>query len=299
MASTISAGTTAGTAIVVSGDTSGNLSLLSGATTVVAVTSAGAAVTGTLSASGVSTFAAGTALLPALTTTGDTNTGVWFPAADTIAASTAGSERMRIDSSGNLLVGTTSQLTPGGVVGIGNIVNTSTSSGQWALALQNNGTSAASGRILGLRNATDFNTTQNEVWYYIGNNTARGYFTSNGGLYNYQANNVNLSDRSTKKDITPAKNYLDIICSIPVVTFLYNDQTDNDLNLGVIAQDVEAVAPELITITKLGVDQDTNEEKVLKGIYQTDLQYALMKCIQEQQTIINDLKARIETLEAK
>jgi hypothetical protein len=208
-------------------------------------------------------------------------------------------ERMRIDSSGNLLVNTTSQLLPGGVGGIGNIVNPSTSSGQWALALQNNGTAGGSGRGIGIRNATDFNSAANEVWYFVGNATARGYFLSNGGLYNFQANNVNISDRSTKKDITPAKNYLDIICSIPVVTFLYNDQTDNDLNLGVIAQDVEAVAPELITVTKLGVDQDTNEEKVLKGIYQTDLQYALMKCIQEQQAIIEDLKSRITALEAK
>ena len=57
----------------------------------------------TLAVTGVSTFAAGTALLPALTTTGDTNTGLWFPAADTVAASTGGTERMRIDSSGNLL----------------------------------------------------------------------------------------------------------------------------------------------------------------------------------------------------
>ena len=58
----------------------------------------------TLAVTGVSTFAAGTALLPALTTTGDTNTGLWFPAADTVAASTGGTERMRIDASGNLLV---------------------------------------------------------------------------------------------------------------------------------------------------------------------------------------------------
>ena len=56
----------------------------------------------TLAVTGVSTFAAGTALLPALTTTGDTNTGVWFPAADTIAASTGGTEQMRIDSAGLL-----------------------------------------------------------------------------------------------------------------------------------------------------------------------------------------------------
>ena len=52
MTSTISALTTGGGGIVMSGDSSGNLSLLSGATTVVAVTSTGVAVTGTLSATG-------------------------------------------------------------------------------------------------------------------------------------------------------------------------------------------------------------------------------------------------------
>ena len=54
-------------------------------------------------------FNAGTAALPAITTTGDTNTGIFFPAADTIAFSEGGAEAMRIDSSGNLGVGTTSQ----------------------------------------------------------------------------------------------------------------------------------------------------------------------------------------------
>jgi len=53
-------------------------------------------------------FTAGTALLPAITKTGDANTGMWFPAADTIAFSEGGSEAMRIDTSGNLLVGKTS-----------------------------------------------------------------------------------------------------------------------------------------------------------------------------------------------
>ena len=38
----------------------------------------------------------------------DTNTGLFYPASDTVAVSTNGTERLRIDSSGNLLVGTTS-----------------------------------------------------------------------------------------------------------------------------------------------------------------------------------------------
>ena len=59
-----------------------------------------------LTLTGVGTFSAGTALLPSLTTSGDTNTGMWFPAADTIAWSTGGSERARLTASG-LSIGTT------------------------------------------------------------------------------------------------------------------------------------------------------------------------------------------------
>ena len=61
----------------------------------------------TISASGVSTFSAGSAGAPAITTAGDTNTGIFFPAADTIAFSEGGTESMRIDSSGNLGLGVT------------------------------------------------------------------------------------------------------------------------------------------------------------------------------------------------
>jgi hypothetical protein len=67
----------------------------------------------TLSATGVATFSAGTAALPAITTTGDTNTGIFFPAADTLAFSEGGAEAMRIDSSGNVGIGTSSPSTYG------------------------------------------------------------------------------------------------------------------------------------------------------------------------------------------
>jgi hypothetical protein len=49
------------------------------------------------------TVSAGTAALPAIiSTTGTADTGFWFPAADTIAASTGGTERIRISSGGNV-----------------------------------------------------------------------------------------------------------------------------------------------------------------------------------------------------
>jgi hypothetical protein len=45
----------------------------------------------------------------------DTNTGVFFPAADAVAVATGGSERLRVDSSGNVGIGTTTFSQPGGV----------------------------------------------------------------------------------------------------------------------------------------------------------------------------------------
>jgi len=53
-------------------------------------------------------FADGSASTPSITNDGDTNTGIFFPAADTIAFAEGGAEIARFDSSGNLLVGTTS-----------------------------------------------------------------------------------------------------------------------------------------------------------------------------------------------
>jgi hypothetical protein len=69
----------------------------------------------TLSSTDPLVFPAGTVSLPAITTTGDTNTGIFFPAADTIAFTEGGAEAMRIDSSGNVLINTTdaSTLTAG------------------------------------------------------------------------------------------------------------------------------------------------------------------------------------------
>jgi len=108
-----------------------------------------------------------------------------------------------------------------------------------------------------------------------------------------------LSDRREKTNFSPAGSYLDKICAILVQTFNYIDQNmeeDGGLTLGVVAQDVQAVAPELVMESNWAKMDD--EPKMRLSIYQTDLQYALMKCIQEQQALITALTTRITALEA-
>jgi hypothetical protein len=51
---------------------------------------------------GVLTVPAGSNTAPSITFSGDTNTGVFFPAADTVAIGTGGSERVRVDSAGRV-----------------------------------------------------------------------------------------------------------------------------------------------------------------------------------------------------
>lgn len=195
---------------------------------------------------------------------------------------TAGTERARIDSSGNLLVGTTSALTGGTKLTV------SGSNGDWMAGVTNTN---ASPRGLYIGHNTDSNGTANWFLYCeAGGSTQRASIRSNGGLANYSGNNVNLSDRREKTNFAPAGEYLSKICAIPVQTFNYIDQAEDDpgLTLGVVAQDVQAVAPELVMESNWGTEEDP---KMRLSIYQTDLQYALMKALQELKAEFDAYKA--------
>jgi len=60
-------------------------------------------------------FVAGNVSFPAITTVGDTNTGIYFPAADTIAFTEGGVESARIDSVGNFGLGFTPSVQYSGI----------------------------------------------------------------------------------------------------------------------------------------------------------------------------------------
>ena len=107
--------TTFSGATVVSASLTANTFSSSGATitggtinsTAIGGTTAAAGKFTTLEATGVATFSAGAVGTPAITTTGDTNTGIFFPAADTIAFTEGGTESMRISSGGEVGIGST------------------------------------------------------------------------------------------------------------------------------------------------------------------------------------------------
>ena len=80
------------------------LDLTTGGVNRLAISSAGLITVGT---GGVIANVLGAVTVPSYSFTGDLNTGMWSSAADTLNFSTAGSERARIDSSGNLGVGVT------------------------------------------------------------------------------------------------------------------------------------------------------------------------------------------------
>jgi hypothetical protein len=203
-------------------------------------------------------------------------------------------QAMTLDASSNLLVGVTAVQSFSGPTAAQNFVTPL--NGSWAAGFRNTTAVTPWGVAIDYTGANPNNTSSN--FLYCSASGLKFSVMSNGGVQNYQANDANLSDRREKTNFSPAKSYLDAICAIPVQTFNYIDQNmedDPSVTLGVVAQDVQTVAPELVMESNWGTEEDP---KMRLSIYQTDLQYALMKCIQEQQATIESLEARIAALES-
>jgi len=163
-------------------------------------------VLGAASATSI-TVAAGAVGTPSITTAGDTNTGIFFPAADTIAFSEGGTESMRIDSSGNVLVGITSN--PSGLFKIvaagtdnNNLIGSyNTASGNAGLRLQAN----QAGLYLQGSGTVDplyiSNTSSNGyISFRPGSDTERVRLVSNGTLM-IGTTSETPADASTTKGI--------------------------------------------------------------------------------------------------
>jgi hypothetical protein len=202
---------------------------------------------------------------------------------------TVGDERARITAAGYLLVGTTSSST--------NQIQANKTGDQVLYITNTNSTGTPYGLYIAYPNLSPNSTAA----YFIScqdSSANRMRVNSNGGIANYQANDINLSDERVKTDIKPVGSYWNKIKAIEIVAFKYKDQTHDDDNVGVIAQQVEEVAPEFINSD--GWDKDQPEDGVpLKSVYTTDMYHAAIKALQEAMIRIEELETKVAALESK
>ena len=146
--------------------------------------------------------------------------------------------------------------------------------------------------------------------YFIGCGDSiqgRFYVWSNGNVQNTNNSYGQISDIKLKENIADATPKLDDLLKVKVKNF--NFIGDDTKQIGVIAQELEEIFPSMIEESPDREDREVTDEegnvtneKVDLGTVTKSVKYSvftpmLIKAIQEQQTIIEDLKARIETLE--
>jgi hypothetical protein len=185
-------------------------------------------------------------------------------------------ERMRIDTSGNLLV-------TGG--------NTSTS------VAASIGMRALQTGFWGVTMSATTNATDTLNVYSTGASNYRFYVGMAGTVFATSTTISAISDVRLKENIQDIDVGLDKVMALKPRKFDWKEGKGKDKkgDRGWIAQEFEQVFPEMINEWK---DPAPEGEEPYKAV-NADLIPVLVKAIQEQQAIITDLKARIETLENK
>jgi hypothetical protein len=175
-------------------------------------------------------------------------------------------ERMRIDSSGNLLVGTT---TLGGEGGISILPNFDDGAGR---IIFDRASTAANSVVI------EFENGGSTVGQITISNIGTTYATS--------------SDYRLKENIAPMTGALDKVAQLKPVTYTW--KADGSDGQGFIAHELQAVCPDAVTGEKDAVDKDG--KPVYQGIDTSFLVATLTKAIQELSAKVDTLQAELNTL---
>ena len=191
---------------------------------------------------------------------------------DNIDFLTNGTQSLRIDSSGNVLMGTTSTSATSSP-GIKNLFG---------------------GRLFTVATYSD-NTQESLSMYSTGASAYRFYVGWGGTIYATSTSISAISDIRYKENVRDLDDGLSKIMALQPRKFDWKEGKGRDVknDRGWIAQEIETVFPDLVDEWK---DEAPEGEEPYKSV-RPDLIPVLVKAIQEQQTLIESLTARITTLE--
>ena len=239
--------------------------------------------TGTFNISGVvNEVPAGTVSAPSIYPTGDTNTGIFFPAADTIAFTEGGAEAMRIDSAGEVLIGATAATqTADGLFVKGKRTATSN---QWNFQVYTN----AGQSTLSCRD--DYYLRSVAIYDRTNGSSANVFIDSSGYLYR------STSSIKYKRDVIDYDKGIATVTQLRPVYYKskVNDPDGNPVNTqyaGLIAEELDALG-----LDEFVVKDNTGE---VESIHYGNMVALLTKAIQEQQALIAQLQADVAALKGE
>jgi hypothetical protein len=215
----------------------------------------------------------------------------WTGGLGDTGAGQSGSENMRIDSSGNLLVGTTTDYSTGKVVSYAGTSPNPTSSPPVGFSYVAAG-SFGGGYLLSDTGAGG-GSQKAAMWlqsgaFYIGTATT-GAMTQGVYLANAGTSWTSASDERIKENLIPITDAINKVLTLRSVTGNYISDVSKKSRSFLIAQDVQKVLPEAVA---------TNNPDEL-GLSYTEVIPLLVAAIKEQQALITQLTTRLTALENK